>query len=86
MDSDAKKFIDDILNIKEINEYQFREVCGFTFVFKREIILINDQISSGEIKPIAIIYEENGQYYLAPLDVVDEINEVVKQFVKKQIQ
>ena len=86
MDSDAKKFIDDILNIKENNEYQFREVCGLTFVFKRGIILINNQISSGEIKPIAIIYEENGQYYLAPLDVVDEINEVVKQFVKKQIQ
>lgn len=85
MDRDLKKFIDDILKIKEINEYHFREVCGFTFVFKKEEICINNQMESAEIKPIAIIYEENDEYYLAPLDVVDEINEVVKEFVKKQL-
>lgn len=86
MDRDIKKFIEDNLNIEEINEYQFREVCGFTFAFKKETLIINDQLSSAEIKPIAIIYEENGQYYLAPIDVVDEIEEVVKQFVYKQLQ
>lgn len=86
MHSEIEKYIEDLLKIRTIKEYQFREVCGFTFAFKKEAILINNQFSSGEIKPIAIIYEENGEYLLAPLDVVDEINEVVKQFVQKQLQ
>ena len=85
MDSNIKTFLDEFVEIKEIKDYHFREVCGFTFVFKEEVIFLNDQISSSEIKPIAIIYEENGEYYLAPIDVVDEINEVVKKFVKKQL-
>lgn len=74
------------MEIKHIDEYQFREIYGFTFVFKKYALLFNNQISSAEIKPIAIIYEEKGQYYLAPIDVVDEIEEVVKEFVRKQLQ
>lgn len=85
MDSQINRFIEDIFKIKVINEYQFRKVCGFTFAFKIESLIINNQLTSSEIKPVAIIYEENGQYWLAPLDVVDEIEEVVKQFVKKTL-
>ena len=86
MDKDVEEFIEDLLEIKKIGRYDFREIYGFTFVFKKEIYLINDYRSSAEIRPIAIIYEENGEYYLAPIDVVDEIEEVVKQFVYKQLQ
>lgn len=86
MDREIKKFVEYILDIKTTEEYQFCECCGFTFVFKKEFTYINSQNSSAEIKPIAIIYEENGEYFLAPLDVVDQIDEVVKEFVKQQLQ
>lgn len=83
MDSALKKITGGLIDIDETHEYQYRKICGFTFVFKKEIISINGRISSGEIKPFAIIYEENGQYYLSPIDEVDEIEEVVKQYVEK---
>ena len=86
MDRHLKNFVEEFLDIDEISDYQYKEVCGFTFVFKREITVLNDRISSADIRPIAIIYEENGQYYLAPIDVVDEIEEVVKGFVSEQLQ
>lgn len=86
MDKDVEEFIEDLLDIKKIGRYGFREIYGFTFVFKEEIFLINDHRSSAEIRPIGIIYEENGEYYLAPIDVVDEIEEVIKEFVKQQLQ
>ncbi len=86
MDSTLKKIIGNFVDIKGISEYQFQEICGFTFVFKREILIINNQLSSGEVKPIGIIYEENGEYYLAALDVIDKIDEVIHQFVSKQLQ
>ncbi|MBQ6345516.1 MAG: hypothetical protein IJI96_05320 [Methanobrevibacter sp.] len=86
MDKDVEEFIEDLLEIKKIGRYDFREIYGFTFVFKKEIFLINDHRSSAEIKPIGIIYEENGEYYLAPIGVVDEIEEVIKEFVKQQLK
>ena len=86
MEDRIMTLFEDIIDIDEIRDYQFHEVFGFTFVFKKKIIVINDMITSGEIKPIAIIYEENGEYYLAPIDVVDEIDEVIKEFVKQQLQ
>ena len=83
MDSNIKKFLDEFVEIKEIKDYHFREVCGFTFVFKEELLFLNDEISSCEIKPIAIIYEENGEYYLSHIDVIDEIEAVVKGYVEE---
>lgn len=85
MDDAIKEIIDDIIKIRQIDEYQFRRVCGLTFAFKKQAVIINDQISSCEIKPVAIIYEENDEYLLAPLDGIDEIEEVVKQFVQKTL-
>lgn len=86
MDENIKQLLEDIMMIEDVTGYHFREVCGFTFVFKRVDLFVNDEISTCDIKPIAIIYEENGEYYLAPLHAVDEINEVVKEFVRTQIQ
>lgn len=86
MDRYLKDFVENLFDIEEISDYQYKDVCGFTFVFKREIFQINNQISSADIRPLAIIFEENGQYYLAPIDVVDEIEEVIKEFVAYKFQ
>lgn len=85
MDKTINKFIEDAIGIKIIEEYEFKKLYGLTFVFKRKISTINEQISSAEIKPIGIIYEENGQYYIAALDVIDELSHVIKEFVEKEI-
>lgn len=81
MDDDIKQLFEGILRIEEVTDYHYREVCGFTFVFKRVDLFINDEISTCEIKPIAIIYEENGEYYLVPLDETIEIDAIIKEFV-----
>lgn len=86
MDNYIKEFVEDFFDIASIEEYSFHEIYGFTLTFKKETVFIDEQIASAEIKPIAIIYEENGEYYLAPIDVVDEIDEVVKEFVEQQLQ
>lgn len=54
--------------------------------FASKILPLNDYSSSAEIRPLGIIYEESGEYYLAPIDVVDEIDEVVKEFVKQHLK
>ena len=82
MDSDIRKFVHDALDIEVTSEYEFRKLYGFTFVFRTDMIAINDRISSAEIAPIGIIYDENGEYYYAPLDVTDEIDKIVKKFVE----
>ena len=85
MDKQLKNFVYDFLNIKEIVKYEFQMICGFTFVFKKEEIRMNNQISSLEIMPIGIIYEENDEFYFAPLYDKVEIDEVIKSFVAKVI-
>lgn len=86
MDDD---FIKDVLKISEKIEYEFREIHGFTFVFETSITSLGDKISSAEIKPVGIIYDENGEYYLAPLDNDIQNEAIIKDFVneilKKQI-
>ena len=44
--------------------------------------LIKDKISAYEIIPIGIIYTENDEYYFAPLDRVDYIDDVIEEYVK----
>ncbi len=85
MPDEIKKFVEDLFSIEEKNEYEFRHLYGFTFVFKRSLIIIMDSATSVEIKPVAIIYEENGEYYLAPIDVVDDIAGLVKEYVENCI-
>lgn len=85
MDKEVKEFLDEMLEITEDIEYVFEKRFGLTFVFRRDITFIRDKITSAEIIPIGIIYEENDQYYFAPLYDKDEIEAIVKEFVEKEI-
>lgn len=82
MDRHIKKIIDYVFDFKSTSEYLFYEKFGFTFVFRRDITTLNEKITSAEILPIGIIYVENGEYYYAPLHGTDEIDGIVKDFVK----
>ena len=86
MDRYIEKFIEDIFDIRTDKEYHFKEVYGLTFAFSEKIVHINDKISSAELRPVGIIYEENSQYYLAPLYDAIEIEEVVREFVRKNLK
>ena len=79
MQDELKKIFD----INETSELEFQKRYGFTFVFERKIYIIKDQITSAEIKPLGLIYEENDEYYFAPLDNVENTDAIVKEFVKK---
>lgn len=79
--------ITDILKIFEVNQnitIEFKKAYGFTFVFKKRIITFHDHISA-EIKPLGIIYDENGEYYFAPLYRSVNINQVVYEYVKRYL-
>ena len=73
-----------VLNMDITHEYHFRKHCGFTFALRYDTIIINEELSSISIEPVGIIYEENGEYYYAPLDSSDEIAEIIKEFCQKQ--
>lgn len=80
--------LDDFNNQIEINqtsEIEFKEMHGFIFVFETDILTIEHDVFSGEIKPVAIIYKENDDFYLAPLDKVDNINLIIEEFVKNYL-
>lgn len=85
MSDNILKDIEEFLELENYTDYEFKEVSGLTFAFKREIIMIKGRISAASIAPVGIIYEENGQYYLAPLDEAVNINETVKEYVEKCI-
>ena len=77
--------IEEYLELKNYIDYEFKKEYGFTFAFRRQIMMIKGRVSSAEIAPVGIIYEENGQYYLAPLDKTINIREVVREYVKNCI-
>ena len=85
MDKNIKNFIHDAFNFDVIVEYDFRKLYGFTFAFKSEFIRMRNQLTSASITPFGIIYEENGEFYLAPLYDDIEIEEVIKSYVEKEI-
>ena len=74
-----------LLKIDETQEYEFRKLYGFTFAFMRKIVYLDNRLTFSEIKPVGIIYEENGEYYLAPLDKVVDITAVIKEYVKSEL-
>ena len=74
------------ISVESQSEFEFREICGFTFVFLRNILIFEDKITSGELRPVAIIYEENGEFYLAPLDKVKDIDAIVEKYVEDCIK
>lgn len=86
MDKHIISILEDIVGYEEIQEYEFEKLYGFTFVFKKAIFTINDKISSAEIKPVGIIFEENGEYYFAPLDKHSKIEQIIKEFVNNYMK
>lgn len=85
MDKKIKKYIYKALDTDEIVEYHFRRMYGFTFAFKSEFIIVRGNLTSASITPVGIIYEEKGEYYLAPLYGDVEIDEVIREYVEKEI-
>lgn len=84
MSDDILKDINEYLKIDEDTAFEFKKIYGLTLVFKTTVTTVRDRLSSAEIKPVAIIYEENDQYYLAPLSELDNIEEIVKEYVKEE--
>lgn len=82
MDKYVQQIMEEFFDFNMSTEYIFRKIYGFTFVFRRDFAIINDQISSAAIEPLGIIYEENDEFYYAPLYEGDEIEAIVKEFVK----
>ena len=79
------EYIYDTFSIEKIDEYEYVARFGLTFVFKRELITLKNRISSCEIFPVGIIYEENGKYYFAPLHEKYEIEDIVHGFADKML-
>ena len=80
---------DEIFETFKINEtttYEFRKICGFTFAFRTRMLTIRDKLTSAEIRPVGILYEENDEFYLAPLYETINIEEVVEDFVRQQLK
>ena len=73
----------DLINITESVEYEFKKLYGFVIAFRIQTLTVNDIISSASIKPQGIIYKENDEFYFAPLDDVDDIKPIIKEFVEK---
>ena len=69
--------------INQDTEFKFKDSYGFTFVFEENILRINEKISSAELKHVGIIYEENDEYYFAPLDEVGDIKAIINEFMKR---
>lgn len=61
---------------------EFKKLYGFTFVFKKRTVSFRDELSSAEISPLGIIYDEDGEYYFAPIHRSVNLTEVVKEYVK----
>ena len=85
MDKKIKNLINRTFNFNETVKYDFRKLYGFTFAFKSEFVSRNNRLTSASITPVGIIYEENGEFYLAPLYDNIEIDEVIRNYVEKEI-
>lgn len=77
---------ENLFKINQNTEFKFKNVNGLTFVFEENILEVNEKISSAELKPLGIIYEENDEFYLAPLDEVTDIKAIIKKFVENYLK
>ena len=55
MKDDIEEFIEVMFKIKHHDRYEFKTLCGFTFVFRRTTFEVNDEIASEEMSPVGII-------------------------------
>lgn len=81
MKEEIKDLILEMTDIKEISEYEFHDLYGFTFVFKREFLQFRDDISSASIAPVGIIYDENEEYYFAPFAEDVNVKEIIENYL-----
>ncbi|WP_295112141.1 hypothetical protein [uncultured Methanobrevibacter sp.] len=77
---------ENLFKINQNTEFKFKNVNGLIFVFEENILEVNEKISSAELKPLGIIYEENDEFYLAPLDEVSDIKAIIKEFVENYLK
>ena len=82
MSDDIFNELREIFEISQDVKIEFKEIYGFTFAFESKINIMRNSIVSTEIAPVGIIYEENDEYYFAPLDEVENIDEIIKEYVK----
>lgn len=82
----SDNFLKDLFKITEDTSFEFKEICGFTFAFMTKTTLINNKISSYEIQPVGIIYVENDEYYFAPIEEMENIDEVIEKYVENCLQ
>lgn len=82
MSDDLLSDLMETYKIKDHTYFEFKELYGLTFAFKTKIIFIKEQPTAAEIKPMGIIYKENGEYYFAPLHKRADIKAIVKEYVK----
>ena len=82
MSDDIFDELREIFEISQDVKIEFKEIYGLTFAFESKINIMRNSIVSTEIAPLGIIYEENDEYYFAPLDEVENINEIIKEYVK----
>lgn len=84
MSDNTFKEIEEIFKFNQITNIEFKELYGFTFVFKTRTIMFHDKVSSFEINPIGIIYNENEEYYFAPLYHSFDLKAIVKEYVENK--
>ena len=82
MNDEIMELVKNILNFDETVEFHFREIYGFTFVIKKSFLKLNKKVTSAEVKVAGIIFEENGEYYFAPLDKHSKKEQIIKEFVE----
>lgn len=86
MDLKVEKFINEFIEFNHKRKYLFSEVCGFTFAFKEEFAIVRGNVTSAMIEPVGIIYEENGEYFFAPLAEMYELDEIIKEYVNFKLK
>lgn len=86
MEDRITKFVYDTFEITRDSKYHFKKLYGLTLVFKDDVITIKNRVSSYSLKPVGIIYEENKEFYFAPLDRTASLNEIVKEYVEKYLK
>ena len=84
---DFKKIIDDIFNIENIDEIQFKTVeisqnKTIYFIFHKNYKIFEGQLKSGSIKPKAFILKIDEEYHYCPINKEEFDENLVKEFAK----
>lgn len=86
VDEQEKKDWKDIIDVDYETDYQFKTLYGLTFVFKRRFLQVKGMVISGSIAPEAIIYQQDGEFYLAPLKDGCDRKGICEEYRRKSVQ